>query len=448
MRLTSILSVAIATICCVAAIDCSSVQAENSASWPQWRGPHQNGVAPQGDYPIEWTESQNVRWKQPMVGRGGSTPVISGDYAFVTSGIDGSNVLLAYDLKNGGQLAWKTAVGEDRQGKHKKGSGANPSAVTDGQYVFAYYRSGDLACVDMSGDVVWKINLQDEYEKDLLWWDLGSSPTLIGDLIVIAVMQSPEEGKEVKMPVDTDVSYLVAFDRKSGKQAWKVSRNLDAPREASQSYTTPVAIPDRNLIAVMGADHLTIHSAEDGKELGRVGGFNPTKHQFFRSISSPIVQGDIVVCPYSRGDTVTACRISDVIAGEGRESVIWERDDIGSDVPTPVVDGDRVYVVDDGNERGLVTAVNIQTGETIWECQIDKTRIGYSSSPLVANNHLYATLENGTTSVVGPLDSAEPTVVATNPVADDDQFTVASVVPYNGDSLLMRTRHSLYLIGK
>ncbi|OYP34718.1 PQQ-binding-like beta-propeller repeat protein [Rhodopirellula sp. MGV] len=440
MRLTRILPYVFSCLCCA-----SVLHADQPASWPQWRGPHQNGVAGEGDYPATWSETENVRWKQTIDGRGGSTPVVADNKAFLTSGIDGKNVLLAYDLVDGGQLVWKADLGEDTKGKHKKGSGANPSAVTDGQHVFAYYRSGDLGCVDMSGNVVWQVNLQDEFIKDLLWWDLGSSPTLINDLVVIAVMQSPEENAA---NAPSDVSYLVAFDRKSGEKVWKVSRNLEAPREAGQSYTTPIAIPDRNMIAVMGADHLTIHSAKDGKELGRVGGFNPAQDQFFRSIASPIVSGDIVICPYSRGETITACRISDVIAGKGRDSIVWFRDDIGSDVPTPAVDGNTVYVTGDRGSRGNVTAVDVQTGETIWEFQLDKSRVDFSSSPLVANDHLYVTAENATTFVLGPLSATEPALVATNEVSDNDQFTVSSLVPVNGNSLLLRSRNSLYLFGK
>ncbi|MCD0460713.1 outer membrane protein assembly factor BamB family protein [Roseiconus lacunae] len=439
----SVAALSAATLCCVA-----TLQAAPPASWPQWRGPNQNGVAPAGTYPAEWAEDAGVRWKQPVEGRGGSTPVIAGDLAFLTSGIDGNNSLLAFQLNEGGKVAWKTEFGEDTKGKHKKGSGSNPSPVTDGEFVFAYYRSGDLGCARLNGEQVWHINLQERYGDDTLWWDLGSSPTLIDNLIVIAVMQSPEKKDGSAANRTGDASYLVAFNRKTGEEAWKVSRELGAPSEAAQSYTTPIAIEDQGLIAVMGADHLTIHSAKDGHELGRVGGFNPGQDQYFRSISSPVVSGDIVVCPYARGETITACKISDVIAGKGRDSIVWERDDLGSDVPTPAIEDGRVYVAGDKKRRGIITALDLKTGKTIWEYELDKSRIDFSSSPLVAQDHLYITAENGTTFVVGPLSGTEPRLVSTNPVGDDAQFTVSSMVPYNGTALLQRTRNMLYLFGK
>ncbi len=88
--------------------------------------------------------------------------------------------------------------------------------------------------------------------------------------------------------------------------------------------------------------------------------------------------------------------------------------------------------------RGLISCLDIETGETIWDLQLPKSRTGFSSSPLVAANHLYVTGENATTYVIGPLDAEKPELVATNLVADDEPFTVASLVPA-GETLLLRS---------
>ncbi|MEO1525144.1 MAG: PQQ-binding-like beta-propeller repeat protein [Planctomycetota bacterium] len=414
-------------------IFCVSLSAEDS-TWPQWRGPEQNGVAPAGDYPLEWSTSQNVLWKYDFEGLGGSTPVVAGRHAFFTAGDGGKNTLVAVNLDTG-EKAWSVSLGDDKGNKHRKGSGSNPSAVTDGKHVFAYFRSGDLAAVDLEGNVAWQVNLQDEFGEDTLWWDLGSSPMLIDDLVVVAVMQSGP-------------SYVVAYDRATGKRAWKADRVLGAPEEAAQSYATPLAIKGGN-IAVMGADNLTIHSAKTGKQLGRVPGFNPEGEKYFRSISSPVISGDYIVCPYSRGATITVCRIDDVIEGKGRDSIAWHRDGLGSDVPTPAIKDGRVYVVGDSRKlksNGVVSAVDLKTGKDVWTMTLPKSRQGFSSSPLVAGNHLYVTAEDATTYVIGPLDAEEPDVVATNTLDDSEPFTVASLIPHGG-GFLLRTRHSLYRIG-
>ena len=233
-------------------------------SWPQWRGVEQNGVAAGGDYPTQWDETSGVAWSIELPGTGGSTPVVGNSTAYLTTGVDGKNMLMAIDTGSG-SVKWQVALGQDRGNKHRKGSGSNPSAVLDGNLIFAYFRSGDLACVDTDGVVKWQTNLQERYGEDTLWWDLGSSPTVTESAVVVAVMQSGP-------------SYLVAFDKQSGDVVWKQERMLDAPREAAQSYITPlvVEVDGRSVIAVMGADHLTLHAADSGEELGRLGGFNPT----------------------------------------------------------------------------------------------------------------------------------------------------------------------------
>ncbi|WP_231615690.1 outer membrane protein assembly factor BamB family protein [Novipirellula artificiosorum] len=405
-------------------------------SWPQWRGEAQRGVASGSGFPIEWSESSNVLWKLKLPGTGGSTPVLAGKIAFLTFGADGNNNLAAIDTAEG-KFIWKVSLGTDRGNKHRKGGGSNPSAVSDGQFVFAYFRSGDLACVNRDGQVIWQTNLQDRYGEDTLWWDLGTSPLLTENAIVVAVMQSGP-------------SYLVAFDKQTGDELWRTDRITDAPKEAAQSYATPlnVRINGKSGIAVMGADHLTLHWADSGEEIARLGGFNPRGEEFFRSIASPVAKGELIVCPYSRGETITTVNMTQLAAGKGKDAIVWFRDDLGSDVPTPAAKDDKVYVVGDGKmNRGLVSCVDLETGTAIWELQLPKSRHGFSSSPLITDNHLYVTQENATTFVIGPLDAEQPTLLATNSVADEEPFTVASPVPV-ADSLLIRTPQHLYRVSR
>ncbi|MGB0762252.1 MAG: PQQ-binding-like beta-propeller repeat protein, partial [Rubripirellula sp.] len=229
---------------------------------------------------------------------------------------------------------------------------------------------------------------------------------------------------------------------------WKFNRVLNAPEEAAQSYSTPivVSVNGEEAIAVMGADHLTLNRASDGKLLGKLGGFNPNQEQYWRSISSPVADGNIILCPYARGDTLTAVDLTALAEGKGKDAILWFRDDLGSDVPTPAATQGRAYVVSDGkSSKGTITCVNLENGQSEWTVKLPKSRGGYSSSPLIAGNHLYITQENGTTFVVGPLNEAQPSIVSKNTIADDEPFTVASPIPYQ-DSLLLRSRHKLYRI--
>ena len=405
----------------------------SESSWPQWRGSAQDGVAVSGEYPMRWSEA-TAAFKATVPGLGGSTPVVAGDQVFLTSGVDGKNTLMAMGMEDG-SLAWRLELGSDKGNKHRKGSGSNPSPVTDGKNVVAYYRSGDLACVSTDGKKKWHVNLQEEFGEDTLWWDLGSSPLLLDGMVIVAVMQ-------------TGPSYVVAYEIESGKQVWKTERQLDAPEEAAQSYATPLAVTinGESCIAVMGADHLTLHKASDGQTMGTLGGFNPDGERFFRSISSPVASGNLIVCPYARGNTVTVVDMAKLASGAGSDSIVWFRDDLGSDVPTPTIHGDTVIFVEDGKpDKGAVMGVSLQTGETQWSIAQPRSRHGYSSSPVVAGDHVYVTGEDGRVCVIGPLSSEKPALVETNDIDDTDLYTVASPVPVE-NGFLLRTRHFLYRI--
>lgn len=400
------------------------------SKWWHWRGPGQAGIAAGEGFPVQWSPAEAIRWQIDVPGSGGSTPILQDDRILLTSGVDGQNRLLCIDAASGETL-WSTRLGTDRGAKHRKGSGANPSPVTDGTLTFTYFRSGDLACVDRQGNIRWQKNLQDAYGEDTLWWDLGTSPLLTDKAVVVAVMQSGP-------------SYLAAFDKRNGKLLWKTARTLEAPEESAQSYTTPLAVTvdGKRMIAVLGADHLTLHSEEDGSELARLGGFNPEGQRFYRSIASPVVSGDVIICPYARGTTLTGVKLSALLEGKGDEAIAWTRTDLGSDVPTPAVRDGKVYVLGD---KGEVTALQAETGETLWSFELPRHRHAYSSSPLIAGDHLYLTREDAKTFVVGPLSAAQPELVATNDVDDDSLNTVASMIPL-GKDLLLRSRESLYRI--
>src|SRR5262245_43160235 len=106
-------------------------------NWPQWRGPLGTGVAAQGDYPVNFNSDDGLAWKIDLPGVGSSTPAVWGERIFVTCGIDGHDSIVCYDLD--GQPKWRQQFGAERVGRHRNGSGSNPSPVTDGQRVVAYY---------------------------------------------------------------------------------------------------------------------------------------------------------------------------------------------------------------------------------------------------------------------------------------------------------------------
>jgi len=408
----------------------SPTGAEN---WPNWRGPALDGVAAGTGFATTWSPEAHVAWKVTLPGLGASTPAVWGDAIVLTCAIDGNDAAICFDRS--GKERWRRSLGPEKPGKHAKATGCNPSPVTDGKHVWVYFKSGDLAALDLAtGAVAWRENLQDRFGADTLWWDLGTSPVLTKDAVVVAVMQ-------------TGPSYLAAFGRTDGKLLWKHDRNLDAPEEAAQSYSTPLVVKGdekfgepAEVMFVLGADHVTAHAAADGRELWRVGGLNPAGEKYFRSIASPVVAGDLVIAPYARGSTLTAVKRG----GKGdvtKSHVAWARKDLGADVPTPACQDGKVVVCTD---QGKVACLDAPTGKTLWEGELPKNRHAYSASPVLLDGKILVTREDGQSALLaGPAAGVGRfEVVGEGSVGE---MTVATPVCVDG-RIFLRTHDSLWCI--
>lgn len=393
--------------------------------WPQWRGPDGNSVAPDGNYPTTFSNTENVLWKAKLPGVGSSTPAVWGDQIFVTCGDGGQDAVLAYNWS--GEPLWKKHLGAERPGKHKNGSGANPSPITDGKSLYVYYKSGTVASLTLDGELNWKINLQEMYGEDTLWWDLGTSPVFAGGKIVIAVMQEGE-------------SYVVALAPEDGSVVWKADRTFPVREETGQSYTTPYVteIDGRETIVIWGADRLTGHDPGSGEIWWTCEGFNPGDEAMWRVIASPAVTRGIAVVPFGRTKFTAGVKLG----GSGNITAgarLWERDDLGADCPTPVGRDGKVFLLSD---RGQINYLDAATGKDIWVDAIPRAAAKYFSSPILAGDLLYCAREDGVLSTVRVSESGME-VVSQN---DMGERLAAAPVPVDG-KLLVRGVDHLFCIG-
>lgn len=405
-----------------AAMVATNVQADN---WPSWRGPTFNQVASEGEYPTTLDPAKNAVWQVTLPGKGSSTPCVWEDRIFITSDIEGEDGIICYDLN--GQEQWRKTLGKQRPGKHRNASGSNPTPITDGKHVFVYYKSGTVAALNFKGEVLWKLNLQDKYGADTLWWDLGTSPVFAGENIVIAVMQDGE-------------SYLVALDQKSGEVAWRTLRNFKCERESDQAYTTPIVaeIDGAKQIVTWGADHLTGHSL-GGELIWTCGGFNPENKAMWRVIASHAISDGHAIVPYGRGDFVAFVKlggqgdITDTahVGGEVGKGV-------GSDVPTPIAVDGKAYLLTD---KGKFTCYDITNGKQIWKesFALPRAAAKYYSSPVKAGDLFYFAREDGFIFVAKETDNGME-LVASNEMPERQ---IATIVPIN-DHILLRSETTLY----
>ncbi|MBM3999797.1 MAG: Pyrrolo-quinoline quinone [Planctomycetes bacterium] len=403
-----------------------SVAAE-PGQWPRWRGPDDSGSTATGNPPVRWNPEQVV-WKRRLPGKGCSTPILWNDRIYVTAPADGRDALLALDPS--GERLWQTAFGSENPGKHRNGSGCNPSPATDGAGLFVYFKSGTLAAVAFDGKIRWQTNLVERFGPDTLFWDHGTSPVLTERFVIMTRMHKGE-------------SWVAAFDKGTGEMVWKTPRNYETPVEGDHGYATPLVIQHEGSEALMvwGAQHLTIHDLGDGRVVWTCGGFNPEGNELWPSIATPVVIDGMAVVAFGRNDRGNPRLHGIRLGGSGDVTAThraWLRTDIGTFVPSPVAYRGRVYLVGD---QGRVACIDPATGRSDWEDAFPKGSAKFYASPLIAGGRLHAPREDGVVFVAEIHDGFR--LVANNAMGES---IIGSPVP-SGDRLYLRGVDHLYCVG-
>jgi outer membrane protein assembly factor BamB len=422
--------------------------ASTRASWPQWRGPNSDGSAPDAhDLAVNWSPTENVLWRTKLPSWSAATPAVWGDRVFAVSAEEGSarlgsdsagrrsqdgtahgRIFLFGVNRKDGAIQWQAQIDSENQ-LYRKQNSASPSPITDGTHVWIMTGNGKLTCFTIDGKEVWKRDIQADYGRFGLNHGYASTPLLRGERLYVQVLHG--------MKTD-DPSYLFAVDKNTGKTIWKVERPTDAVQESPDNYGTPqlATVDGKPQLVVSGGDYVTGHDLNSGKELWRIGGFNPTKNPMGRTIASSLVIGGNVFTSSTRGRPFVGFRAggSGNITGKNE---LWTNN-LGADVPTPTTDGKYIYVLRD---NGALNCLEALTGKVVYEGQ--RIELGtYSASPLLADGKIYCVNEEGTTTVVkaGPAFA----VVAVNKL---DNLTLASPIACD-NQIFIRTSDYLYCIQK
>lgn len=405
----------------VALVVAGPVVAEN---WPHWRGPRMDGSSAESGLPLEWSATESVAWKVPLPGVSGSTPIVWDNRVFLNVA-DGARISLWAIDRSGGEVLWSRPL-DDRNEPRRKGNLSSPSPVTDGTSIWTMTGTGVLKAFDFSGKELWSRDLQSDYGTFGILHGYSSSPLLYGSSVIVQVLHGFNTD---------DPSYLLAVDQATGETVWRVERPTDAPREAPDAYTTPALFRRGSEVEIVisGADYVTGHDPATGRELWRVAGLNPDKHPMYRVVASPIVVGDTIFAP-SRVKPLLALK-----AGSSSGSAptrLWSFDK-GPDVPSPVSDGARLYILRD---NGVMFAFDAETGDQLWGPE--RVAEGdYSASPVIASGRIYVTNEAGVTTVVAAREEFE--ILAESSV---NEYTLSSLAISEGRIYLRTSKHLFCIV--
>jgi outer membrane protein assembly factor BamB len=407
---------------------CAFALADN---WPQWRGPTNDGISKETNLPADWSDTKNVVWKLPTPGQGGSTPIVWDKRIFLTSQ-DGPDIVLLCISTDGKEL-WKRKLGTG-QGKYMGGEGnmASSTPSTDGKHVWAYCGTGDFVCFDMEGKEVWRFNAQERYGKFRIQHGMHTTPLLDGDRLYFQLLHS---GAHVVM----------ALDKATGEEIWKIERKTDARMENEHSYTSPVIWrngKDEYLI-VHGNDYATAHRLTDGSEVWRVGDLNPNnaQHRYrgdLRFVASPAASTDLIVIPSAKQHDIVGVKPTATGSfGAGNANELWRRAKGTPDVSSPLIHDGLVYLM---GESGVLTVLDAKSGKEQYSQRLHAAR--YRASPVYADGKVYLTARDGVFTVVKAGPKFEQ--LAENKLPDE--FSASPAIS-NG-RIYLRGWKTLYAIGQ
>ncbi len=408
---------------------------EPAVSWPQFRGPGGAGVLGEGRLPTTWSATDNIAWGVNVPGRGWSSPVAWNHTVFVTSaispgafkapstGIYGNDyaaelskqglsdeevtkrvtardveltnesgqiryMVYAFDAASG-RLRWEREAhrGAPVGGRHRKNTYASETPATDGERLYAYFGNVGLFAYSLDGKRLWTAR----FEPQPMYLDFGTAASpVVSDGRVFVVHDN--EGK----------SFAAAVDARTGKQLWKVERDLPAGGITS-GWSSPFVWRHerRTEVVVIGRQHAVSYSPDTGRELWRIRGLTG------QSTPSPVAaDGLLYLATGSQGESnrpVFAIRpgaSGDISLAKGEDHnayVAWFHPRASAYTSSPLVYRGRMYVV---NDNGILTVFDSRTGREIYKARAGGTGNTFSASPWAADGKVYLLSEDGHTFVI------------------------------------------------
>jgi outer membrane protein assembly factor BamB len=429
-----------------------TTDAAADTNWAQWRGPDAQGVSNEKNLPTEWSDTKNVLWKAAIPGRGFSQPIIWGKRVFLTTAIEGGpapathqppkhkigerdfshpewygvdklHTFKIYCLdRDTGKVIWEKVSyeGPVYDYRHKRGAYAAPTPVTDGKYVWAYFGSEGFYCYDFDGKLVWQKNLGG---IGTMGMGVGTSPVLYDNLVILQCDQE----------FDPQFSFMAAFEKKSGREVWRVKRPVQA------SWATPIIIKtpgagSRTELITSGNEFLVSYDPATGKEYWRAAGLKS------HAIATPVInQGLVILSSGYPQKAIVAVKPGGSGVIDDTDKIAWKFNKGTSYVPSPIAYGDYVYLMSDA---GILTCLNPKTGEVIYEGgRVPVATKFYGASPVAFDGKILLTSDDGDTFVIKAGPKHE--VLGTNSIGEPVRTSIAIA----DGKLFIRGDKHLFCIG-
>lgn len=216
-------------------------------------------------------------WKVSDLGRGWSSPIITGGRVYLTGDVDDHLVVYAFDLK--GELVWRTTNGRSWTGSFP---GARACCAYSEGRLYNMNAHGRVACLEATtGRELWSTNILKRFEGKNITWAVSECLLVDGMRLIVT-----PGGKQ---------ALVAALDKRDGRTLW-TTPPLGSDRV---THSSPILFrwAGRRLIANCSSAHGFGIDAGTGKLLWTV----PLKNRFGTNVATPIFGsgGVYFVTPYA-----------------------------------------------------------------------------------------------------------------------------------------------------
>src|SRR5688572_27089646 len=363
--------------------------AQLQGQWPQFRGPDGGGIAGSANLPLTWSESTNIKWKTPIHGRAWSSPIVIDSQIWLTTATpDGKELsILTVGLADGKIVRdQKIFAVKAPQEQHPFNSYASPSPVGEPGRIYVTFGSPGTAALDArTGKVLWeRRDLQCNHFRGA-----GSSPILFRDLLIMHFDGS-------------DVQYVVALDKNTGKTVWKTPRSIDfkdlgadgkpkAEGDFRKAFSTPhiVQVDGQPVLISLGGKAAYGYDPMTGKERWRL-----EERGSHTASTRPVAGLGMVFYPSGWESTQLMAIRPDGSGNVSATHVVWRFGRGVPNKPSVLLVDDLIFMI---NDVGIASCVEARTGALVWQSRIGGT---FSASPIYAAGRIYAFDEDGKTTVL------------------------------------------------
>jgi len=339
-----------------------TVSPREPEDWPQWRGPRRDGVSVETGLLKDWpANGPPLAWTATGAGEGYSSFAVANGRAFTLGARGDTEYVVAFDVATGKRV-WDVAHG--RRFNNDRGDGPRGTPTVDGDRLYAYGASGDLAAMDAAtGKVLWKINLLEKFGGSNISWGLSESPLVLADRILVN-------------PGAPGAS-IVALRKSDGSLLWKSESD-----EAGYSSAVLHELGGiRQAIFFTGERALGV-DVETGKLLWS---YNQVANRT-ANIATPIVRRNRVFLSSDYGTGAALLELTPVNTGIAAREVYFTRD-MRNHHASSVLVREHLY----GFSSAILTAMNFNTGQVAW-----RDRSVGKGSVVYADERLYLFSEGGT----------------------------------------------------